>query len=228
MWREGKLVSSIRLPDSVWSVASLDNGDIAVACADGVTRVFTQASERTAPEAELSAFNAHVANRTLELKCALGGLQLDKLPGMEALEKPGTNDGQTRVVRQGDKAFAYSWNAAKNEWESVGEVVDGPQNTANSLGGGKQTHNGKEYDYVFQIEIEEGVTSKIAMNKDDNVYMVASGEINFATNSSAFPNSGVDFPPVFGAVFLPGEAELSLPSALWMMGAPESNFSLPL
>lgn len=76
VWREGKLVSSIRLPDSVWSVAALDNGDIVTACADGVTRVFTQAEERGAPLEELQEYTALVANRTLQLKSALGGLQV--------------------------------------------------------------------------------------------------------------------------------------------------------
>jgi hypothetical protein len=76
VWREGKLVSSIRMPDSVWSVAALDNGDIVTACADGVTRVFTQADERTAPAEELQAYTTLVANKTMQLKSALGGLQV--------------------------------------------------------------------------------------------------------------------------------------------------------
>lgn len=35
-------------------------------------------------------------------------------------------------------------------------------------------HNGKEYDFVFEIEIEEGKKAKVGVNKDSNHYMVAS------------------------------------------------------
>ena len=37
-----------------------------------------------------------------------------------------------------------------------------------------QTHNGKEFDFVFEIEIEEGKKAKVGVNKDSNHYMVAS------------------------------------------------------
>ena len=96
--------------------------------------------------------NASIAAATL------GGLDLDRLPGPEALEVPGDSDGQTRVVRIGKKAFAYAWG--KGKWEQVGEVVDGPgQQTGEGMSAGKQMLNGKEFDYVFDIEIEEGRVS---------------------------------------------------------------------
>ena len=47
--------------------------------------------------------------------------------------------------------------------------------SVNSVGpGGKHTLDGKEYDFVFEIEIEEGKKAKLGMNKDSNAYMVAS------------------------------------------------------
>ena len=146
-------------------------------CADGKTRVFTQSEERMAPELELKAYEEELAKCTINAH-TMGGLQLDKLPGPEALEEPGKNDGQTRVVRQGDKAFAYSWSLTANKWEPVGEVVDSQGSSDNSVGSGKQTHNGKEFDFVFEIEIEEGKKGKIGMNKNDNPYMAASNFID--------------------------------------------------
>jgi phospholipase A-2-activating protein len=75
---------------------------------------------------------------------------------------------------QGDKAFAYSWSVTSNKWEPVGEVVDSAASTDTSLSGGKQKLNGKEYDFVFEIEIEEGKKARLGMNKASNPYIVAS------------------------------------------------------
>jgi phospholipase A-2-activating protein len=111
-----------------------------------------------AGEAELKRYEEALANCTIAA-ATLGGLDLEKLPGPEALQVPGDSDGQTRVVREGKKAFAYAWSAAGGgKWEPVGEVVDGPGQT---MGGeaapaGKQTLNGKTFDFVFDIEIEAG------------------------------------------------------------------------
>jgi len=96
IWREGKCAGCVRFPNTVWSVAVTADGDIAVGCADGKTRVFTQSEERMAPELELKAYEEELAKCTINAH-TMGGLQLDKLPGPEALEEPGKNDGQTRV-----------------------------------------------------------------------------------------------------------------------------------
>ena len=42
VWHEGKCACTIRFPDTIWGVAVTKDGDIAAACADGKTRVFTQ------------------------------------------------------------------------------------------------------------------------------------------------------------------------------------------
>jgi len=186
VWRDSQVVCTIRHPDSVWSVGVLPSGDIVSGCADGVARVFTQADERVAGEEDLKAFEAALANSTLGSH-TLGGLQMEQLPGPEALEAPGASDGQTRVVREGDKALAYSWSAASGKWEAIGEVVDSNAQEKNTLGGhgpagppggGPQTLNGKQYDYVFEIEVSEGRSEKLGMNKDENPYMVASNFID--------------------------------------------------
>lgn len=177
VWHESKCVACMRFPNTVWSVAITKDGDIAVGCADGKTRVFTQNEARMAPELELKAYDEELAQCTINAH-TMGGLQLDKLPGPEALEDAGKTDGQTRVVRQGDKAFAYSWSATANKWEPVGEVVDSQGSTENSVSGGKQSLNGKDFDFVFEIEIEEGKKAKLGVNKGDNPYVLASNFID--------------------------------------------------
>jgi hypothetical protein len=52
-----------------------------------------------ASEEELKAYEELLAACTINAH-TMGGLQLDKLPGPEALEEQGKTDGQTRVVRQ--------------------------------------------------------------------------------------------------------------------------------
>ena len=52
-----------------------------------------------ASEIELKAYEEELAKCTINAH-TMGGLQLDKLPGPEALEEAGKTDGQTRVVRQ--------------------------------------------------------------------------------------------------------------------------------
>lgn len=46
---------------------------------------------------------------------------------------------------------AYQWSSANNEWINVGQVVD-------AVGSGrKQLYEGKEYDYVFDVDVSEGM-----------------------------------------------------------------------
>ena len=50
---------------SVWSVASMPNGDIVSGASDGVVRVFSAAEERWAPADELKEFDETVARQAL-------------------------------------------------------------------------------------------------------------------------------------------------------------------
>jgi hypothetical protein len=43
------------------------------------------------------------------------------------------------------------WDSTSNQWQKIGEVVD-------AVGSGrKQLYEGKEYDYVFDVDIQDGV-----------------------------------------------------------------------
>ena len=43
------------------------------------------------------------------------------------------------------------WDNATSSWQKIGEVVD-------AVGSGrKQLYEGKEYDYVFDVDIQDGV-----------------------------------------------------------------------
>jgi phospholipase A-2-activating protein len=64
---------------------------------------------------------------------------------------------------------AYQWSTAASQWLNIGTVVD----SAGS-GGRKISHNGKEYDYVFDVDIEDGKPPlKLPYNVNQNHYEAA-------------------------------------------------------
>ncbi|KAF5951622.1 hypothetical protein HYC85_009566 [Camellia sinensis] len=151
IWKDGVCVQSIEHPGCVWDVKFLENGDIVTACSDGVVRIWTIHQDK-------------IANSK-----RVGGLKLEELPGLEALQVPGTRDGQTKVVREGDNGVAYSWNMKEQQWDKIGEVVDGPDDSMK-----RPVLDGVEYDYVFDVDIGDGEpTRKLPYNRSDNPYDTA-------------------------------------------------------
>ena len=74
-----------------------------------------------------------------------------------------------QTFRKGDKGIAAQWDAQAGSWIEVGEIVGGA--------GAKETLDGKEYDHVLPIEIDQqggGVaTLKIGYNVGDNPFVTA-------------------------------------------------------
>jgi phospholipase A-2-activating protein len=60
------------------------------------------------------------------------------------------------------------WNEADRAWVKIGEVV-------NAVGSARrQVYNGKEYDYVFDVDIYDGAPPlKLPYNNSENPYEVA-------------------------------------------------------
>ncbi|XP_024959190.1 phospholipase A-2-activating protein [Cynara cardunculus var. scolymus] len=168
IWKDGVCVQSIEHPGCVWDVKFLENGDIVTACSDGVARVWTVHQDKIADTAELEAYTSLISQHKLSSK-RVGGLKLEELPGLEALQVPGTKDGQTMVVREGDNGVAYAWNMKEQMWDKIGEVVDGPDS-----GMKRSVLNGVQYDYVFDVDIGDGEPiRKLPYNRSDNAYDTA-------------------------------------------------------
>jgi phospholipase A-2-activating protein len=164
----GSCIQSIEHPGCVWDVTFLPNGDLVTACSDGVARVWTRDSQHSASLEELEAYKSLILTRKMQTK-TVGGVKVDNLPGLEALQQPGAKDGQTRIVREGDSGVAYSWNAKEYKWDKIGEVVDGPGDNLD-----KKSLNGVTYDYVFDVDIGDGLpTRKLPYNHGQNPYDVA-------------------------------------------------------
>ncbi|XP_020576385.1 phospholipase A-2-activating protein [Phalaenopsis equestris] len=168
IWKDGICMQSIEHPGCVWDAKFLENGDVVTACSDGSVRIWTLHSDRSAEPLELEAYALKLSHYKIDRK-KVGGLKLSDLPGLEALQIPGTTNGQTKVIREGDIGVAYSWNAKEYNWDKIGEVVDGPGDESN-----RPLLGGIQYDYVFDVELGDGdPIRKLPYNRGDNPYDVA-------------------------------------------------------
>ncbi|CAN8269055.1 unnamed protein product [Cochlearia groenlandica] len=168
IWKDGACVQSLEHPGCVWDTKFLESGDIVTACSDGVVRVWTVRDGVVADQMEIDAYDSQISQYRLSRK-KVGGMKLDELPGLDALTLPGTSDGQTKVIREGDNGVAYAWNMKEQRWDKIGEVVDGPDGVAD-----RPIFNGDQYDYVFDVDIGDGEPiRKLPYNRSDNPYDTA-------------------------------------------------------
>ncbi|XP_054843324.1 phospholipase A-2-activating protein isoform X2 [Eublepharis macularius] len=174
IWRQGECTQTIRLPaQSVWCCCVLENGDIVVGASDGIIRVFTESLERTASLEEIQAFENELSQTTIESKTGdLGDINADDLPGTEHLNEPGTRDGQTRLIKIGEKVEAYQWCMSEDKWMKIGDVVGSSGATQQTSG--KVLFEGKEYDFVFTIDVNEsGPSYKLPYNVSEDPWLTA-------------------------------------------------------
>ncbi|RDB21127.1 Phospholipase A-2-activating protein [Hypsizygus marmoreus] len=168
VWQDGECTQTIVHPAiSVWAVSTMPNGDIVSGCSDGVVRVFSNSKERWASEADLKEYDAKVASQALPSQ-QVGDVKKSDLPGLEALTQPGKKPGEVKMVRNGALVEAHQWDSASLTWQKIGDVVD-------AVGQGrKQLYQGKEYDYVFDVDIQDGVPPlKLPYNVTDNPFAAA-------------------------------------------------------
>ncbi|TFK94785.1 phospholipase A-2-activating protein [Polyporus arcularius HHB13444] len=168
IWRDGECAQSIVHPGiSVWSVSTMPNGDIVTGCSDKVVRVFSASEERWASAEEQKAFDDAVAAQALP-KDQVGDVKKSDLPGPEALTQPGKKAGEVKMIRRDDNVEAHQWDSATGTWQKIGDVVD-------AVGSGrKQLYKGREYDYVFDVDVQEGVPPlKLPYNANENPYTAA-------------------------------------------------------
>ncbi|PVH95410.1 phospholipase A-2-activating protein [Periconia macrospinosa] len=172
IWEGNQCIQTITHPAiSVWTVAvCAENGDIVTGSSDKIVRVFSRDPARHADPAAIAQFSEDVKGSSIP-KEQVGGINKEQLPGPEFLtQKSGTKEGQTQLILEANgNISAYQWSTAASEWVSIGTVVDQAGSS-----GRKITHNGKDYDYVFDVDIEEGKPPlKLPYNLSQNPYEVA-------------------------------------------------------
>ncbi|BFZ63849.1 WD repeat protein Lub1 [Saitoella coloradoensis] len=188
VWKDGECVQTIIHPAiSVWDVAVAPNGDVVTGASDGVVRVFTRDPARVADEATLKQYHETIAAQAIPSN-QVGDVQKDKLPGPEALTQPGTKEGQVLMVRVGAMVEAHQWSSGQSQWLKIGEVVDAVGSSR------KQIYEGKEYDYVFDVDVQEGVPPlKLPYNARENPWDAASRFIERNGLQQEFTQQVVDF-----------------------------------
>ncbi|EHN01568.1 Doa1p [Saccharomyces cerevisiae x Saccharomyces kudriavzevii VIN7] len=151
---------------SIWSVDSMPNGDIVVGSSDNIVRIFSQEKSRWTSEKEIDELSKQVEKSTISSKT----MQFDesKLSPYEILQSPGRKEGQIVVVKS-PQGTIEAHQFSNSSWQKVGDVV-GSGTTGNDQ---KVEYEGKSYDYVFDVDIEEGKPPlKLPINVNDNPYTV--------------------------------------------------------
>jgi phospholipase A-2-activating protein len=172
VWSGTQCVQTITHPAiSVWSVAACkESGDIITGASDRIARVFSRSEDRIASPNVVQHFEQTVKESAIPQQ-QVGNINKEKLPGPEFLkQKSGTKDGQVQMIREDNGSItAHTWSAASHEWVAVGTVVD-----AAASSGKKTEYLGQDYDYVFDVDVEDGKPPlKLPYNVSQNPYEAA-------------------------------------------------------
>lgn len=174
IWRGQDCIQTITHPAiSVWGVAVCAvNGDIATGASDRKVRVFTRDPERQATPEAIQAFDDSVKSSSIpQQQVSDGNINKEEIPGPEFLEqKSGTKEGQVQMIREASGSVsAHQWSMSAGRWMNVGTVVD-----AAGSSGKKTHHQGRDYDYVFDVDIEDGKPPlKLPYDLSQNPYEAA-------------------------------------------------------
>ena len=193
-------------PGCVWAVCILPGGsDFATGCADGVARVFTSDASRAGSADVVGDFTA----RNIKYRESAGtgtapssagahaaasnsGLPANlKLEDVSVLSVPGKRDGDIKCVNEMGVGVAYSWSATTGNWEKIGEITGGPGEVSH---GNAKTYNGKQYDYLFDVDIGDGVPQrKLPFNVGENPHIVAQKWLEEQNLPETYREQVVDF-----------------------------------
>ena len=172
VWKGSDCVQTITHPAiSVWTVATCsENSDIVSGASDRIVRIFSEDPERQAEPQVIEAFEDSVKASSIPQQ-QVGDVNKEQLPGPEFLQqKSGTKEGQVVMIKEANGAVsAHQWSQGAQNWMNVGTVVD-----AVGSSGKKIDYLGQEYDYVFDVDIEDGKPPlKLPFNLSQNPYEAA-------------------------------------------------------
>ena len=172
IWKGKDCLQTITHPAiSVWGVSVCsNNGDIVSGASDRIVRVFTRDKNRLAAPEAIKYFEESVKSSSIPQQ-QVGNVVKEKLPGPEFLQqKSGTKEGQVQMIQEPNGSVsAHQWSQGSQTWVSVGTVVD-----AVGSSGKKTSYAGKDYDYVFDVDIEDGKPPlKLPYNLSQNPYEAA-------------------------------------------------------
>ena len=174
---------------SVWTACFIPKlGDIVVGGSDGIVRIFSASPDRVASAEAIGSYQEAVRAMEAEIAAKKNGggngggnssssgasasFDRSQLKPSSALEMPGSKIGQILLTcREPSNPYdvdvkAHEWNGV--EWALIGQVeVPAPPKKIRFDG------DGKEYDFVFDVDIAPNVIVKLPYNLTDNVWKVA-------------------------------------------------------
>ena len=177
VWKEnGIFQQNLPHPNTVWDgcINNL-NGDLLTACADGFMRVFTTKRERWMSHEALEQYNnlCDMANAQNEDSGDKQKVDINKLPSItEMASMKNVKDGEIRLFNNFGKGEAYCYKASENQWQLLGEVMGQNNVPTKKYYPGDGVFKAGEYDYVFDVELEGGIT-QLPFNEGDNILMAA-------------------------------------------------------
>jgi phospholipase A-2-activating protein len=199
VWRGTECVQTVTHPAiSVWSVAVCgSNGDVVTGASDGVARVWSRDAARQAAADVVEIFEESVRASAIPQE-QVGGVDPQSLPGPDFLQsKSGTKEGQVQMIKQPDGGVtAHQWSSSEcgegfdlwqetsadvvffsfptgEGWIMIGNVVSSAGSSRR-----KVEHNGQEYDYVFDVQMDDNRMYKLPFNVSMNPYDAATKFLN--------------------------------------------------
>lgn len=132
-------------------------------------RVFTSESKRYASSDELEAYEREIELAVAKGPSGISEEQLSKMPSVEQLSSfKGKKVGEVRIFRNGTKPEVYAWG--EDKWDKIGDVVGG---STKKVYAGDQYFPSGEYDYIFDVDDDNGGHKRIPVNDGDNHLDVA-------------------------------------------------------
>lgn len=168
IWKGTECIQTITHPAvSVWSVsANPDSADIVTGASDNIVRVFSRSIDRIAQPEVVKAFEDAVKASVIPSQVA-PKVNQSELPGPDFLtSKSGTKDGQIQMIKETDGSITvHQWSLGQQQWIKIGTQMDAPS---------KPTLNGNEYDFVWDVDIEDGKPPiKLPYNLSENPWDAA-------------------------------------------------------
>ena len=132
---------------------------------------------------EIAAFEQELATTSIQTQTGdLGEVKIDDLPTEEALKKSGVREGQTTLINKGGgRVEAYQWSVLDQRWMKIGDVVGSADSAAQgqaSATGEKIMFEGKYYDYVFDVALDDNRSLKLPYNITEDPWYTAQAFIH--------------------------------------------------
>uniref|UniRef100_A0A158R4Z2 WD_REPEATS_REGION domain-containing protein n=1 Tax=Syphacia muris TaxID=451379 RepID=A0A158R4Z2_9BILA len=170
---------------SIWTVSSLQNGDVVIGADDGKIYIFTTCMARKANDAAIEAYDAHVAEKiafaeaqraaqeqgVIKIKVSLD----DGHPNMELRYKKGSDpvEAAETFITENNLPITFLDEIVDYIKTNIPEA----RNAANKKYKVQPTQrvnvDGEEWDYVFDVKNETGKVMKLTYNVGEDVNWAA-------------------------------------------------------